>query len=626
MLVVHADVPSVLATLSMTLTQNRPKPQLRQRSPRTVGRQYQSVLVLLVISVFLLGGMGGRLAYLQLLEGDRNRQLAEDNRIRLIPQQPERGRILDREGRMLAGSQLSYSVFLWPVANTEEDWQPIIRRLATIINVPADTIQNRLEQSGYGSPSLVRIVRSVDPDVVTALAELSSDLNGVQVQPETERFYPYGEIAAHVLGYTGEMSDEELIEREDEGYRLGDITGQMGVEAAFEPLLRGQWGGQQVEVDSYGHVLQVLGQKESEAGSDVQLTLDLKLQWAAEKALGDRIGAIVAIDPRNGEVLAMVSRPVFDPNIFSNNITTAQWQALQEQEFPFVNRALQGYPPASTFKIVTTTAAIESGNYSPDTVLPTFPFIRAGGIEFWDWNNAGFGPLGFSGAMAYSSDTFFYQTAMRMGSQPLIQWTRRFGFGQKTGIELSSEESSGLVPDESWKLENIDEPWFQGDTINMSIGQGYLQASPLQVAIMFAVVANGGDRVTPHLLRTAEPVERYRESLGISEETLRVLRQGLREVITYGTGAGLNDGNTPPIAGKSGTAEDPPRKSHAWFGAYGPADNPEIVVVAFAENDGGGGSSVTGPMVRQVLNAYFGDAPLPTPRTPPRPVDDSLDP
>jgi penicillin-binding protein 2 len=607
----------------MTLTQNRPKSlPFNQRSPRTVGRQYQSVVVFIIVTVLLLGAMGARLAYLQLVEGDRNLQLAEDNRIRLVPTQPERGRILDREGRILAGSQLSYSVFLWPVANSRQDWQPIIQKLSAIINVPADVIEGRLEQSGYGSPSLVRIMRSADPDVVTALAELSTELNGVQVQAETERFYPYGEVAAHVLGYTGEMSDAELERRASDGYRLGDITGQMGVEAAFEPLLRGQWGGQQVEVDSFGQVLQVLGSKDPEAGNDVQLTLDLKLQWAAEQALGDRIGAIVAIDPRNGEVLAMVSRPVFDPNIFSTNITSAQWQALQEQEFPFVNRALQGYPPASTFKIVTTVAAIESGNYSPDTVLPTFPFIRAGGIEFWDWNNAGFGPLSFAGAMAYSSDTFFYQTAIRMGREPLIDWTRRFGFGQKTGIELAAEEAAGLVPDEPWKLDVIGEPWFQGDSINMSIGQGYLQTSPLQVAIMFAVAANGGYRVTPHLLRTAEPDTTYQQSLGISAPTMRVLRQGLRDVITYGTGAALNDPNTPPIEGKSGTAEDPPRKSHAWFGAYGPADNPEIVVVAFAENSGGGGSAVTGPMVRQVLNAYFGDAALPTPQPPPRLVED----
>ncbi|MBF2077546.1 MAG: penicillin-binding protein 2 [Synechococcales cyanobacterium T60_A2020_003] len=587
----------------MVILQYPSSPQ--KRSDRTVGRQYQALTIMVVISVLLLGGMGTRLAQLQLINGNHNRQLADTNRIRLIPQQPERGKILDRRGRLLAGSRLSYSVFLWPIANTEDEWQPILERLATILNVPPRDIEERLEQAGYTSPFLLRIARGISPSQLTTLAELSSELNGVQVEGEAERYYPNGDLAAHVLGYTGELSDEELVHRADDGYRLGDIVGQMGVEAAFEDRLRGEWGGQQVEVDSMGQVLRILGRRDPQAGNDVQLTLDLDLQKAAEAALGDRMGAIVALDPRNGEVLAMVSRPTFDPNIFSTYISNEQWERLQSMEFPFVNRALQGYPPASTFKIVTTTAAIESGTFPIGTVLPTFPYIQAGGIEFWDWNRAGFGPLGFEGAMAFSSDTFFYQTAMAMGEKPLIQWTRRYGFGEKTGIELADEESPGLVPDEQWKLLELSEPWYQGDTINMSIGQGYMQASPLQVALMFAVPANGGYLVTPHLLKDGRSPDAWKESLDISPETLEVLKRGLRDVITYGTGTALNVSTLPPMAGKSGTAEDPPRLSHAWFGAYAPADNPEIVVVAFAENSGGGGGKVAAPMVKQVLEYYF---------------------
>lgn len=587
----------------MVILQYPSSPQ--KRSDRTVGRQYQALTIMVVISVLLLGGMGARLAQLQLINGNHNRQLADTNRIRLIPQQPERGKILDRRGRLLAGSRLSYSVFLWPIANTEDEWQPILERLAAILNVPTSDIEARLEQAGYSSPFLLRIARGISPSQLTTLAELSSELNGVQVEGEAERYYPNGDLAAHVLGYTGELSDEELVHREDEGYRLGDIVGQMGVEAAFEDRLRGEWGGQQVEVDSMGQVLRILGRRDPQAGNDVQITLDLDLQKAAEAALGNRMGAIVAIDPRNGEVLAMVSRPTFDPNIFSTYISNEQWERLQSMEFPFVNRALQGYPPASTFKIVTTTAAIESGTFPIGTVLPTFPYIQAGGIEFWDWNRAGFGPLGFEGAMAFSSDTFFYQTAMAMGEKPLIQWTRRYGFGEKTGIELADEEAPGLVPDEQWKLLELSEPWYQGDTINMSVGQGYMQASPLQVALMFAVPANGGYLVTPHLLKDGRSPDAWQESLDISPETLDVLQRGLRDVITYGTGTALNVSTLPPIAGKSGTAEDPPRLSHAWFGAYAPADNPEIVVVAFAENSGGGGGKVAAPMVKQVLEYYF---------------------
>ncbi|MBE9177856.1 penicillin-binding protein 2 [Oculatella sp. LEGE 06141] len=591
----------------MALTQHSPIAQSHNArgNARTVGRRYQSLVVMLMITIALLGGIGSRLAYLQLVEGDRNRQLADNNRIRLIPRQPERGKILDRKGRILAGSRLSYAVFLWPIANQPHEWAQLLPQLSELLNIPAEEISSRLEQAGYTSPLLVRIARGISPAQVTALAEFSHELKGVQVEAEAVRNYPYGDLGAHVLGYTGEMSDEDLERRKDQGYRLGDVVGQMGVEASFERQLRGEWGGQQVEVDGAGRVLRILGEKTARAGNDVQLTIDLDVQRAAEQALGSRKGAIVAIDPRNGAVLAMVSRPAFDPNLFSTYITDAQWQQLQGLEFPFVNRALQGYPPASTFKIVTTTAAIESGRFSPSTVLPTYPYVTAGGIQFWDWNRAGFGPLSFTGAMAWSSDTFFYQTAMRMGESPLIQWTRKYGFGQKTGIELSTEEASGLVPDEAWKLKELSEPWYQGDTINMSIGQGYLQSSPLQVAIMFAVAANGGDRVKPHLLRDNEPAESWRQSIGISPSTLRILQQGLRQVITTGTGTALNVPNLPPIAGKSGTAEDPPRESHTWFGAYAPADTPEIVVVAFGENSGGGGGSVAAPMVRQVLDAYF---------------------
>lgn len=417
----------------MALTQNAPIAQQSNplRTARTVGQQYQSLLVMIVISVAMLGGIGSRLAYLQIFQGERNRQLADNNRIRLIPRQPERGKILDRKGKTLAGSRLSYSVFLWPISNSKENWQEILSKLSEILKVPIATLQKPLEKATYTSPELVRVARGISPEQVTVLAELGQELKGVQTEAEAVRNYPAGDLAAHVLGYTGELSDKDFEAKAGQGYRLGDVIGQMGIEAAFESQLRGEWGGQQVEVDSEGRVLGILGEKKARAGNDVQLTLDLDVQRAAERALGDRTGAIVALDPRNGAVLAMVSRPAFDPNLFSTNISNAQWEQLQSKSFPFVNRALQGYPPASTFKIVTTTAAIESKNFPLDTVLPTFPYLEVGGIQFWDWNRAGFGPLDFPGAMAQSSDTFFYQTARKMGELPLIEWTKKYGFGQK---------------------------------------------------------------------------------------------------------------------------------------------------------------------------------------------------
>jgi penicillin-binding protein 2 len=560
---------------------------------------------MLFVTVLLFFGLGTRLVYLQLIEGPRNRQLAENNRIRLIPKQPMRGNIFDRKGRVLASSRLSYAVYVWPLARKQAEWPASLKRLSKILNIPESEILKRLERAGYSSPELLRIARDITPAQITALAEYSNELEGVEVDIEAVRNYPNGELAAHVLGYTGELGDEELKKRKAEGYRMGDIVGQMGVEAAFEKQLRGEWGGQQVEVDGAGLVLRVLGQKQAKPGKDVYLTLDLELQKAAEAALGDRQGAIVALNPNDGAVLAMVSRPTFDPNIFSTRITSKTWKQLQGKDHPFVNRALRGFPPASTFKIITATAGMESGKYSPNTVLQTFAALQVGGTAFGEWNRAGFGPLGFVGALAISSNTFFGQIGRGVGGPKLIEWTRKYGFGQKTGIELESEDAKGLVADDAWKRKNLKLAWTVGDTVNMSIGQGFLQVTPLQMAMMFAVPANGGYRVKPHLLKDDEESKQWRQSLHIKPETIKVIRAGLRQVVAGGTGKALNVPHLPPNAGKSGTAEAPPGPVHVWFGAYAPADKPEIVVVAFGEHAGGGGGAVAAPMVRQVMETYF---------------------
>lgn len=590
-------------------------------TPRTVGRNYQSLFVMLLVSVFLLGGIGSRLAFLQLIQGNRNRELAENNRIRLIPKPPVRGNIFDRKGKILASSRLSHAVYLWPIARKKAEWPATLKRLSAIVDIPEVEIQKRLEQAGYNSPSLIRIARGISQAQITALAEYSNELQGIEVDVEAVRDYPNKALAAHILGYTGELNDEELTKKKSEGYRMGDVVGQMGVEESFEQQLRGEWGGQQVEVDGAGQVLRVLGRKQAKAGKDVHITLDLDLQKAAEAALGDRKGAIVALDPNNGAVLAMVSRPTFDPNIFSTRITSETWKQLQAKGTPFVNRAMRGFPPASTFKVVTAAAGIESGKFPPDTVLNTYAALTVGGTSFGEWNHAGFGPLGFVGAMAISSNTFFGQIGRGVGGETLIDWSRRFGFGQKTGIELS-EESAGLIADDAWKRKEYDWEWTTGDTVNMSIGQGFTQVTPLQLAVMFAAPANGGYRVKPHLLKDNEEAKKWRESLNLKPETIKVLREGLRQVVTGGTGTVLNEG-LPPIAGKSGTAEAPPGEAHAWFGAYGPADKPEIVVVAFCEHSGGGGGKTAGPIVRKVMEAYFNKGKKPSVPPKPKPAQEN---
>jgi penicillin-binding protein 2 len=573
---------------------------------RTVGRNLQPIF-LIIFTLLMTSGIGARLAYLQIVDGASHRKRAESNRIRMIPKQPERGNIFDRHGKLLASTRYPRSVYLWPMAHTKPGWSVIGQRLSQILDIPLADIEEKLEKAGVNSSTLIRIARNLNEAQITALQEYANELPGVEINTEAVRYYPHGKELAHILGYTRELTAEQLEKKKSEGYRLGDVIGQMGVEKAYEKTLRGEWGGQQVEVDGAGRPLRVLGNKQAKAGQDLHLTIDLKLQIAAEKALGNRNGAIVALNPNNGEVLALVSHPGFDPNIFSKQkLSQKDWDNLQSDDHPLVNRALSAFPPASTFKIVTTTAALESGKFSPNTILQTYGSLTVGGTTFGEWNHAGFGPLGFVGAMQWSSDTFFYQVAKAIGGPTLIEWTRKYGFGQKTGFEFTTEEARGLVPDDNWKRKAWKIPWTVGDSINMSIGQGALQTTPLQVAVMFAVPANGGYRIKPHLLKDNGDAQKWRTSLNMKPETIKILRDGLRKVVSEGTAKALNQPDIPPIAGKTGTAEawkGRIKANHAWFGGYAPADKPEILVVAFTEHSGGGGGSVTAPMVLDVIKS-----------------------
>ncbi|MBD2393438.1 penicillin-binding protein 2 [Cyanobacterium aponinum FACHB-4101] len=574
----------------------------RQKIWLNVGQKDQPIFIMLLISLFFFGAIASRLAYIQLVEGNTYQEKAENNRTKILPKPPVRGNLYDRKGRILGATRLSHSAYLWPIVRKQENWAEIRSVLAQILNIPETELQKTLEQENYDSPTLVRIARNLTPQQITAIEENRNLLSEVEVDTDTIRYYPHGKNGSHVLGYTREINAEELAQRKEQGYRLGDVIGKMGAESAFESDLRGEWGGILLERDGAGKVLGKLGLKEAKAGNDVTLTLDLDLQKAAEQALGDRKGAVVALDPRDGSVLAMVSYPGFDPNIFSGKITTQLWKEVQGKGNPFINRSLRGFPPASTFKIVTATAGLESGKYKPSTILPTYAYLRVGGTAFGEWNRSGFGPMGFVRAMAWSSNTFFGQIGNGVGGETLIEWARKYGFGSKTGIELE-EDTPGLIADSQWKKERFNWEWTVGDTVNMSIGQGFTLATPLQVAVMFAVPANGGNLVVPHLRQDPSYLEK-RKSLDLKPETLKTLREGLRAVVTNGTGGkAAVDGVV--VAGKSGTAEAPPGKSHAWFGAFAPYENPEIVVVAFVEHSGGGGGSTAGPIVQKVLTAYF---------------------
>ncbi|MFZ4557383.1 MAG: penicillin-binding protein 2 [Pseudanabaena sp.] len=589
----------------MSFTQRQNSPFNPTENTRSMGKGMRPAILFLLGVLVLIGILGGRLFYLQLIEGDRNQQLAENNRIRLIAKPPERGRLFDRKGNIFASSRLAHVVYLWPIAQPKEKWGAIINRLAELMGVSAQTITDKLEQEGYNSPNLVRVSTAISPKLVTVLSEHSRELTGVKVEPEAVRYYPNGDVAAHVLGYAGELTAEEFPKLREKGYRPGDVIGKAGVEYAFETMLRGEWGGQQVEVDAFGKVLRILGQKPPKAGNAVKLTVDLDLEKAVEKILGDQQGGIVAMNPNNGEILAMVSHPAYDPNLFSGKISEATWQRLQEKDHPFINRTLQVYPPASTFKVVTMTAALESKKFATTDMLPTYPYLDVGGFQFWDHNKAGFGTIGFNEAMAYSSNTFFGQVGMRVGERSIADWSHKYGYGEYSGIEIKEEETKGTVPDPEWKQKIIGEPWYVGNTLNMSIGQGDVQANLVQVSMMTSAVANGGFRIKPHLLLEDNDAKEWKQSLNISPINLAALQKSLKSVFDFGTAASLNSPDVA-MAGKSGTAQDPPRPNHAWFTVYAPYEKPEIVVTVFAENaGGGGGSAIAAPLAVQTVEAYM---------------------
>ena len=601
----------------------------RMTQQRQAGLRQQPLLLLLVVLAFS-GAMVARLVWMQLLEGARFQKLADENRIRLVPRSPMRGRLLDRKGRTLASSRLSYSLFLEPRLVGDDDWPDLRDRLARLLSVDPVLLDQRRKRGPDPGGYRTTLVLDLKPEQVLRFREQALGLKGAQVDVEILRHYPHGTLAAHALGYTQPITEEEFAVLADKGYRIRDRIGRTGVEAAYESHLRGVWGGQMLEVNAMGEVQRNLGERPSKAGRDLTLTLDLDLQRVAEQALADKPGgAVVALDARDGAVLALASKPSFDPNFFSKLITTQkEYDALfANPAKPLLSRAMNPYDPGSTWKPVTAMAGMESGKFPPDIRLKTTACITYGGHCFPDHNGKGFGTIGYADALRHSSNTFFYQVGVGVGSLALKQAADQLGFQRKTGIEIDWEESVGLVGDERWAergrgwAEPGTVPWIPEDMASASIGQSVVQITPLQLARAYAVFANGGWLVTPHLASGGVDWmgPEHRRRVRLQPATLQTIREGLRKVVSDGTGFGLNGPGIPPAAGKTGTAEDSTGgPDHAWFGSYAPYPDGEIVVVAFAQNTPGGGSVHALPMAKKVLAQWQS---LRSVRPPSRPAD-----
>lgn len=571
----------------------------------------------MIVSVLVIAVLIGRAAYLQIYQGEYYAGLADGNRIRIVPAMAPRGTFYDRNGELLVTNRPGFSVSLLPLTAPISD--DVIERLSSLLKVPAEDIKKKI--AGHSGFDPIRIKTDVTPDIVSIIEEQKSSYPGVVIEVTPIRDYILKQEGAHTFGYVSEINDTELEKMKDQGYKSGDIIGKFGLEKVYDKELRGENGGQQVEVDVSGKPVQILGRKEPVPGDDLELTIDIKLQQAAEKAVDDQLtqigahaAAAVVMNPQTGEILAMVSRPAFDPNLFAHGISSKDWNQLNNNPYhPMDNKTITGeYPPGSTFKIVTGTAALTEGVVTPDEQI--FDSGHHWIIPKGNADGEALGWLNFRTALAHSDNVYFYEMGNRLGIDRLEKYARMFGLGQKTGIDLPYE-ATGLVANRRYKEKNFDDgEWYLSETFDAAIGQGFNLVTPLQAAMVMGEIAADGKRYKPHVVnRILAPdgsvVKEFQpellSQLDVPEEDIKLVQDGLHDVTKYGTAASSFRGFTVDIAGKTGTAENSQGRDHGWFVAYGPFDNPNIVVAVIVEN-GGYGSQSAVPIGRKILEVAFG--------------------
>jgi penicillin-binding protein 2 len=573
------------------------------------------VLTLAVVTVVAFVGLLGQLWYLQVLEGGRLQELSEKNRIRIRPVAAPRGILFDRNGLALVDNRPAFTLSLIP--REMEDRDTVLARLSILLKIPISELEESLERVPSDSIRAVRVRRGLSLEEVTTIEERRLELPGVLVEVEPQRVYPTSTFAAHLLGFVREVSDEQLKQGR---YRRGDMIGQSGLERLLDDYLRGRDGGERIEVDALGRPVQVMRREEPNPGAQVVTTVDRRIQEAAERAMAGRAGAVVVMDPRNGDILAMTSSPAFPLDRFTGNLDREEWLRLvRDPMTPLMNRALQSqYAPGSVFKVIVTAAGLQEGSLTPLDRTYCNGEFHLGAWTFKDWKEGGHGHVDLRSALINSCNIFFYQAGLKVGGEVMARYAQAFGLGTATGIDLGTEKP-GLVPFAEWKRRRYGRGWQAGDTVNMSIGQGQLLVTPIQVARLMAAIANGGVLWKPRLV---ERIERPDGSLAyasaskatghvdLSPVVWNFLRHALIGVVNEGgTGAGARIPGIQ-IAGKTGTAQSIAKsdaakgQDHAWFASFAPADDPQYVVVVLVER-GGKGGQVAAPIARQIYEAIF---------------------
>jgi penicillin-binding protein 2 len=598
-------------------------------SRREVPNEFRRRLALALAGVIALFALTFvRLWYLQVSEGDQYRSLSEHNRIRLKRVRATRGTILDRHGNIVVDNRPSFDLVLVP-----EDAHDVPGTIASLTRLLGPEVGDlsAIVAAARNRPPFedVVLVRDLDWERIVKIETHQFELPGVSVQVGPRRTYPFGQMAAHLLGYVGEVNQQEMETRR--GYHLGDLIGKAGAERYWEDYLRGVDGGQQVEVDAVGRKLRVLSEVDETPGNSLVLTVDRDLQATAEEAMQGHDGSIVALDARTGDILAMVSRPAFDPNVFARGIRLPEWKALvEDRKRPLNSKSVQGtYPPGSTYKVVMAAAALEEGVITPFTTIHCGGGLFFGNRTFRCWRPQGHGGVNVHEALVRSCDVFFYQVGQRLGVDTIAEYSHRFGLGAPTGITLE-HESGGIIPSSAWKRQRFGEPWYPGETLSIAIGQGYVTTTPLQMASVIATIANGGVVYRPKFVKRVEGTDgttMLEESpevvrdMGFKKSTLLQIREALSDVVNSKRGTGSN-ARLPGIevGGKTGTAQasraggdkssqrgwSREKRDHAWFIAFAPVDNPEIAIAVLAEHAGEHGGTAAAPIARKVLARYFG--------------------
>ncbi len=575
-------------------------------------------LIPLLVVLILFGVLIFRLFFLQVVRSQTYRRLSEENRIRVIPVDAPRGHILDRHGQVLVCNRPSYVVSIVPFQLRE--MERTIETLAKFLGMETEQIVTRFNESRQRRFEPVKIKRDIDFKTLAVIQEHKLDLPGVIYQVEPRREYLYGPLAAHLLGTVGEISSNELTALRGSGYRHGSLIGKGGLEKQYERFLRGEDGVQYVEVSAVGREIGPLPNRpalEARPGNDLMLTIDLALQRVAEEALSDSVaGAVVALDPASGEILAMVSRPAFDPNLFSSVIPESTWRALNEDPgHPLLNRAIQSaYPPGSILKVLTAAAGLEAGVITPYTRFsPCTGALKYGDRWFRCWQPWGHGSLALVEALAQSCDVYFYQLGLKLGLDRWSDFMKSCHLGKALGVDLAGEVD-GLAPDRNFFTDRYGRRnWGSGVILNLVIGQGENLMTPLQAASFMAAIGNGGTIYRPHLVGEirslrGKSLPRKPEVIGqlpIAAGNLTTLKRGLRAVVQNSSGTGRQAAVSGfEVAGKTGTAQNPHGEDHSWFAAFAPLDQPRIAIAVLVEQ-GGHGGSVAAPIAGRIMEAYL---------------------